>query len=341
MFSTAARIAATTVLFTTSLLVPTAANASIPTATLDCGHIGVTQKILYAANQIDVSLPNCTNFDELDADGNVVRSNVAAPTVGRLDVNAWMRFYDDNHNGWDVIVAPLYPQHKPVGSLKRTVNMEIGGQPSAFAVEGFDNDGNHLLGGLADCKLQADGGADHVYATTTIVVDKAGRYTFRGTHSTPAGSYMTDSSQYHPLEDPLLVLYSDFNEANPDDNVVSCNDDLSRKFSYQESYLAEDAGTSGTIEGHQPYIVAELEPGTYTLLMTTWQAISTAGWATGDTEDEDTFTPGDASVSVEVWARDSATLAATGSKLPVELVWIGFALVALGFGLRQIKAARR
>ena len=138
-----------------------------------------------------------------------------------------------------------------------------------------------------------------MYDTLEITIVKSGQYTFRGIASDPEGSYLNDGDG-HPMEDPFLAVYDSFDPASPDEGVVGCNDDLNDKFGYGDSDMAEELSDGSLMEGHQPYFSARLEPGQYTLVLTTWEKISSSEWVAG-TGDYGTWATGIGTSTFQLW----------------------------------------
>jgi LPXTG-motif cell wall-anchored protein len=262
-------------------------------------------------------------------------------------------FHQDSLSEPSVIAffKPIYAQHTPSGQLLLTQDITLGLTPSELMVsDAADSSGEHALGGLETCELEADGDTNHVYTTLPIRVTTSGTYTFRGIGSTPAGGYFA-GEPYHPIEDPFLAVYSTFDPTQPDVGVIGCNDDLNDLFTITGSKFLEDLGSGILMEAHQPYFSATLAPGNYTLVLLTWGMMSATDWEAGNSVDGP-FVAGAASVKFEMWgpaaglttdvttpAVPTPSLAATGmnsSVLPVGVM----AVMVLGVGVLLVRRRR-
>jgi hypothetical protein len=242
----------------------------------------------------------------------------------------------------------LFPARVPPGELQFTKELTIPANPRSFYAGPEDESNDHYLGGKRKCALESDVGERHVYNTLNITIVKGGRYTFRAVATDPLGGRL-DNGFFHPIEDPFLALYSSFDSSNPDSNVIGCNDDLNDIFGYGDTGLAEVLSDGSWMFGQYPFFAADLEPGEYTLLLTTYDAISKADWLAGQGYRE--FTPGEASVTFELWGPPASlclgsdpacnptesTLPPTGSNQPAPIAIFAVLLAAAGILVIKIR----
>lgn len=236
----------------------------------------------------------------------------------------------------------------PPGTLLFTQDITLAEtSPEITVAENDGGSGEHLLDGVSTCGLSTDVHGRHVYATLDITVLTGGTYTFRGMASDPAGYYV-GLNPYDPMGDPFLAVYSTFDPTNPDADLVGCNDDLNDVGASNDAeYLAD--GT--IIEGHQPFFSAAFTPGQYTLVLMTWEDMSTSDFATGFSQwEDDSFAIGDKTDTFQLWGPVGGlalghvtpagpALAATGSAVdPIALVGGGIAVLG---GLAILIAAGR
>lgn len=341
---TTAALAATALAFVgVALAAPLAASAATTEYTVDCLDLTDASVDFPVAPGNTITL-NLTGFDSVyDYDsGNTSPVNPAGETVV-LAAGDELVFYDE---GADVCADDFYawvfeagPETVPSGShlFTQTITIPLGAGEITVTE---DEDDEHFLGGIEDCDLSTEVHGIHVYGTLDVTVTTAGTYTFRGMFSTPLGDYVPINA-FDPIADPFLAVYSSFDPASPDAGVVGCNDDLNDVGAENDAeYLAD--GT--IIDGHQPWFTAPLSPGTYTLVLMTWEDLSADDLADGYSPyEEENFVSGPKSTTFELWGPVGGLqlghqLAATGTDVtPIAATG---ALVLLG-GLGVFLVARR
>lgn len=235
----------------------------------------------YESETIAINHTNCDSFDGYDRNGDPISSSLVSPMV----ISSGDRLYLYSSIGETTVTIDtdiLFPARVPPGELQFTKEITIPANPRSFYAgpEEEDDNNDHYLGGKSKCALESDIGERHVYSTLNITIVKGGRYTFRAVATDPLGGRL-DNSLYHPIQDPFLALYSSFDSSNPDSNVIGCNDDLNDIFGYGDTGLAEVLSDGSWMFGHYPFFATDLEPGEYTLLLTTYDAISKADWLAG------------------------------------------------------------
>jgi hypothetical protein len=290
------------VAFVAVLRPQTAVAAANTTKSIDCNALPPAAEILWLApdESVDTTIANCDNYDIWDAGWNVTFTGSGASASETLAAGESLHLYDAN---FDELFAywlnPVFPETVPLGTKQLVADATI----PATALEmnvGADNTGNgeHLLGTQATCGLAATASSLHVYSTIEIDVAIAGLFTFRGITTNPASSYLSPSNPDFPIADPFLALYSSFDPASPDDGLVGCNDDLNDLFGYNDIEMGERIADQSIVEGHLPYFTATLQPGRYTLLLTTWDEIDAASWLTDALGPE--------SVTFEMWGPEGS-----------------------------------
>jgi hypothetical protein len=198
----------------------------------------------------------------------------------------------------------------------------------------YDGDGDLALGGTDGCGITE---GNHFYAEQEIVIDKRGIYTFRIADLSPISQDVDFQAAELYLEDPFLALYSSFNPADGHQGVVGCNDDADL-----DEFSDWNITSSGTMisDRYSQYTV-ELQPGTYTLVLTSYDDESefiddtlpvSAGERAADPKGA--FSPTalgvNESATIELWYAESA-LAATGpSPVSGGMLAVGLALMTLG-----------
>lgn len=272
---------------------PAAASAETFSYNVDCDALEDSGTTFYAAagDTVTLTLTNCSTWEELDQDWNVIDSGSTGATEQYATGDFFTLKSATGTFGFTFNVGSVNPETVPSGELLLTDSITLPANPLELSVGAANDDGEHLLGGDEACGLAADP-AEHIYATLDITIRTDGTYTFRGIESDPSGGYLPLGEE-HPLEDSFLAVYSDFDPNNPDSGVVGCNDDLNDQFSYDNEDFVEQLEDGTWMEGHQPYFVADLAAGQYTLVLMTWETMSAADWAA------DWETP--ASTTFEMW----------------------------------------
>lgn len=324
-----ARVAVPTVLVMAAgmaLFAPTAANAATTTLTLDCDTVPYSSQDMYVAPG-DTYTFNLTGFDTVYDYNTASDIDTLDPTGDVYVVGAGesLEFYDNSGtcgNYFDVDVEEAAAETVPSGALLFTQDISIPVGASQITVDETAG-GEHFLGGLPECGLSTDIHGQHVYGTLNVTVLTTGTFTFRGLISSPAG-YYSPLQPYDPIGDPFLAVYQNFDPTQPDTGVVGCNDDLNDVGASNDAELLSDGSI---LEGHQPYFSTTLTPGNYTLVLATWEDLSTDNLAAGyGPWEDDNFTIGTKSTRFQLWGPlgslslspavstpPAAALAATGT----------------------------
>lgn len=236
-----------------------------------------------------------------------------------------------------VIAEPEYPIS---GSLLLTQDAIISANPVQFTVADNGN-GEHFLAGVTTCKLDvtSTGNGQHVYGVIDFTVLLAGSYTFRGMYSTPSGYYVpagtAHRAPWHPLGDPFLAVYQNFNANQPDTGIISCNDDSNDVVNLSPAVYTSN---NTIIDGHQPFLTATLQPGHYSVVLLTYKDVSASQWAAGIWGSQ-SWTAGVGSTNFQLWGPNGGltaghvplldtTLADTGTQQEI----LGLLALAVLFG---------
>lgn len=278
------------------------------------------------------------------------------PEVLTFTGETWVDVLGEPANGAfaAIVSRPVFDLGNPSGELLAESSATISLEADEFVIgnsDQIDAEEEIAIDGDLDCGVQA---GSHVYTVQRITVDVAGEYTFRVVGTDPVSSFMR-IGEYTPMEDPMIALYEgDFDPADPNSAVAGCNDDLNditidgfdwSSVNDEENVDRVYARTEAdkAIEGHFPVFTAELEPGDYSMLVTTFWPLSAEDWAAGEDADEE-WTAGSANIEYEVWGPESGAelvdefaLASTGVD-PSFGLWSGLALAGTGVA---ITVARR
>lgn len=328
---------------------PGAANAAALTVIIDCSVNEDVDVLMRAGDTLTITTVNCEEgIDEASIDDPSLYSLdlatvtsditggtplvVSSPDEPGVGINDWIVFRGSgSYIELDIDLIPVVPD--PSGVLITTGDASIDGSTPPVldfseVDQPYDFDpqlGEHFVGGNFDeCDVVA---GMHEYGTLEFHVTEAGEYTFRVVDVDPADPDVDDSAATsYPTTDPYLALYSDFDSANPDNNVVGCNDD--RDF---RSYNSEDV----LLDRQWSEFVADLEPGNYTLVYTSWNTFDDWAAETGGLDQTVTF---------EFWGPEGGltlgALAETGTNAVTPLNGLGFMLILAGAGLLIARRVR-
>ncbi len=220
-----------------------------------------------------------------------------------------------------VVVVPDVAD--PVGTLRQSGDITIAATPTLeMTLADNTGDGGHNLGGNENCALNV--GA-HAYTTGTLTVDRSGQYSIRVVNTNPLTDSTAGWGADLPMNDPFLAVYSSFDPANPDANIVGCNDDGDNNHGDDPAdYPTQGATLSPKylINGLYPWFSTKLAAGSYTYVLTTYSQYGIANWEGGAQ-----------AATVEVWGLDDA-LADTGARaVPAWVTFGGAGLVIAGVAL--------
>jgi hypothetical protein len=217
---------------------------------------------------------------------------------------------------------------------------------------------------------------ERVYGLINFTVVEGGEFAFRIVGVTPlqSGEFLSGEEgdfwwtydpnpwgEYVPIADPYLVLYSEFDQSAPNLNQVACNDDIEYEIDASEAD-ARDA-SDNFISNVYSELIADLEPGNYSLMITTYDEVSsvipvlapTKADSQLDATDEISLSPvayplsglPEQTAALEFWGvagglvLEGTALAETGSNELIRDSLAGAALVALLVGAIAFGFARR
>jgi hypothetical protein len=261
-----------------------------------------------------------THTDATDAG-----SWITAPSSFTADPNTFVEI--DSSVGSDytyISFVAVDDVPNPSGELGQTTTVTLPGTAAAastFTVPGSQGNA-HDLGGDNNCAIIS---GDHVYSTYTVTVGVDGQYSFRVVNTNPLTyDVVAWGNDELPIDDPYVAVYSAFDPANPDTNIVGCNDDGSA-YDYPE-----DTGATldhkYLVNGLYSEFQQNLAPGTYTLVLTTYQDTTVSDW--------NTAAYGDQSATFELWGPAGAfTLPDTGFATPSWVLPTGLGVVAFGLAI--------
>lgn len=317
---------------------------------LDCsqldGPFSSNWPVWSNTEDVTVNTSNCSGFDMTPGDptnadfgstwpGGVTMAgvfygnydNVLVPVSGSFTIHPNTHLeIGDGSNSYSLVSTVLIPSvSNPAGTLggTRTLDLPASGV-SVFTLPGSTGN-DYNLGGNSDCGLEE---GDHVYTTATVTVGTGGEFTFRYVSSDPLSEDIADLSTLGVMTDPYLAVYTSFDPANPDANVVGCDDDSDLASEYTDpsspwyqwewNYLSQSAQL---LSPRFPQFTSNLQPGTYTIVLTSYSTISSADW-TSQSE-------GPVSSQIELWGPAGAfELPNTGVNPSGSLAIGGFAVFA-------------
>jgi hypothetical protein len=222
-----------------------------------------------------------------------------------------------------IVVVDVPDVADPVGTLRQSGDITIAATPTLeFTLTDNTGGDGHYLGDDENCALTE--GA-HAYATGTLTVDRSGTYSIRVVNTNPLTDSTAGWGADIPMSDPFLAVYSSFDPANPDANVVGCNDDGE----YNKGDEPGDYPTQGAtlspkylINGLYPWFSSKLAAGSYTYVLSTYSQYGISNWEGGAQ-----------AATIEVWGLDD-TLADTGAReIPAWATFGGAGLVIVGLAL--------
>ena len=130
---------------------------------------------------------------------------------------------------------------------------------------------------------------------------------------TPVDEDLYWGSAYYPSQDFFLALYSSFNKNAPNSNLLGCNDNRDGGY-----YLSFGSGNAALImDDQQPWMTVNLDPGTYTLVLTTYRSISTESHNAGyfsstsyyaDGANDSNWTPTSMSAFFKLWGPNAGSI---------------------------------
>ncbi len=351
---------------------PTDTRTSI---TVDCavGEGSNDNHMLLPDDVLTITLLNCEDWEVYDTNGFdsmttsyagvtntdyfivpsdtptlVITVDTANMNGGEADIEMYNAI-DDDYIDIDIVEAA--PATVPTGSLLSTTRITMPVEIDTFSfaldmVDGPDND--ELLGGDADCELEV---GYHPYRTLPITITAEGEFTFRVIDVTPVDEDVQWGQPYFPSQDFFLAVYENFDASNPEAGLVTCTDDRN-----EDDIFVINGGTTYLSDDQTPEFISTLEPGDYTLVLTTYRTSSSTEWAAGQFSpwsgvSENTWEPQPMTALFELWGpadslivggdteEPEPELADTGANDLLGAIGLGALVVALIGG--GILAARR
>ncbi len=314
------------------------------TLTIDCnigegaGVIG-NDHALMPTETLTVTLLNCDGWNIEDQDaGNVMTlsgtatndSDISGDTAtlvvtGAADIDFdppanWTvpdTFLEPPDQGFDAdIDLDVYlaaPATNPAGSLilERELVFPVSNLPQFTVGSTTTNEADdYLLGEDSDCNME---NGHHVYQQFSIGITETGSYSFLVPWVTPVDEDLYWGSAYYPSQDFFLALYSSFNKNAPNSNLLGCNDNRDGGY-----YLSFGSGNAALImDDQQPWMTVNLDPGTYTLVLTTYRSISTESHNAGyfsstsyyaDGANDSNWTPTSMSAFFKLWGPNAGSI---------------------------------
>lgn len=211
----------------------------------------------------------------------------------------------------DIDVSVATPATAPSGTLNLTTRVtmpvEINDFEIAVPVGAADGSGPDTL--LADrpaCEMEQ---GYHPYQTLPITIATAGDFTFRVIDVTPVDEDLQWGQPYLPSQDLFLSVYTAFDADNPEADLVDCADDRA-----EDDIFVVNGGVTYLSDDQTPEFIAALEPGDYTLVLTTNRSTSSSEWAAGRFSpwsgvSETEWTPQPMSGLFELWGPEGSIAA--------------------------------
>jgi hypothetical protein len=272
-----------------------------------------------------------------------VGSSISAPATLTVDPNTFVQIFKTGGVEFVGIQFPAVDDSpNPTGSLGESATLVLSSTASTTNVLTTPGAGlYHDLGGDPTCELES---GVHIFATHTVSVNTSGEYTFRVVTTDPlTGDVVAWGDNNLPIDDPFVAVYTAFDPADPDSNVVGCNDDGDNNESSTE-YLEGTSATIGhthLVNGNYSQFVKNLDAGTYTLVLMSRQDQSISDW------NEEAYPA--QSATFELWGPEGAyALSDTGAALPdtglTTPSWVlptGLSVVAFGLAIGAVSFLRR
>jgi hypothetical protein len=335
--------------------------------TLDCSSMEFTEgpfPIYSQGDDVTVMYSNCSGYGivgyGLDSDslsatypgGFSVDGSLKGIEEGPVDLSSMGTFVvraNQNVGLGDVgpitgLYLPVTPTvSDPMGKLERSEGFSIpAASPLVMTIPG-DPSGPFYLGGNEDCEIIP---GEHIYSTVEVTIYESGSYTFRYVTSDPLSMDIAfwSTLDFMGMSDPYLAVYNGFNPADPESGVVGCNDDgdiAYREFTdpsdpYFEYFGSYFSQSGQLLSDRFSQFESDLEPGTYTLVLTSYGPISADDWVSNS--------QGPMTADVELWGPEggfSPSLANTGLNPATTIAYSGILLTAGAMLLVAVIRRRR
>jgi hypothetical protein len=347
------------------------ASAAIPrnAFTFDCnvGPTGEEDHALAPGESVTITLLNCNEsvFDISDLGapfnarlGSVVINAtpitiVTDPATIIVDEFAILYLNGPEDSDTFIYINLATTTADPAGDLLATTSTTLTSTPEFFTTPDdavILDDDDALIGGIVECDVEV---GSHPYSTVDLTITEAGTYTFRVVDTDPVEEdmYYGIDSDFSPVGDNFLALYTDFDSADINADIVGCNDDADDAGAVPGDLWATAFGagnlrnqgdsniftsTGYMLDDQFAWFTATLQPGQYTLVGTLYEEYTEAEWLTNLDDAEVT----EASMTYEMWGPEGGLvlgLADTGVD-PAFGLWTGLALAGTGVA---ITVARR
>jgi hypothetical protein len=262
--------------------------------------------------------------------GNAIAG--AVPATFTVDGNTQLQFVKDG-SAFDifVLVVDVPNVADPAGTLRQSGDISIAATPTLeMTLADNTGSGGHNLGGDENCALSL--GA-HAYATGTLTVDNSGSYSIRVVNTNPLTDSTAGWGADMPMSDPFLAVYSSFDPANPDANVVGCNDDGEYNHGQEPGDYPNQGATLSPkylINGLYPWFSSKLAAGSYTYVLTTYSQYGISDWVGGAQ-----------AATIEVWGLDDALPNTGAREIPAWAPFGGAGLVIAGIAMGAVSLVLR
>ena len=348
------------------------------TVNCDLGEENEDDHNIVEGDRLKIRLLNCGGETIFDVDdlgnstfpGNVVLSS-SGYTIPNNDVTLTVRgvptdgtFLAANiamSNGVYVLDIDVYiagDAFEPSSTLLQTrkISMPLGTSDMMIReamigdATGDSGSGDVYIGGDPSCVVEP---GRHVYRRVDFVVTRPGDYDFRVVDVSPFDEDMYWGVAQNPSSDPFVALYSDFDPANPEANVLGCNDDGDKtniaEIDTTWDFTDDPSGPLyDSLVTNRGYVMdnqfswfraSDLEPGTYALVFFPYRAISSdefqAGTDTAPFKNSFSWDPAPQSVTIEAWGPNGGIvsdedLAPTGGVDSTIALWAGLAVLGVG-----------
>ena len=343
------------------------ASAAIPrnAFTFDCnvGPTGESDHALAPGEFVTITLLNCDNGYEItdqDLTGNAMLGSVVLTTTpiviatdpATVVVHEFAEVYLEGEGAENININLSTTTADPAGDLLATTSTTLTEASDFFTTPDTAEilDGDALIGGIVQCDVEV---GSHPYSTVDLTITEAGTYTFRVVDTDPVEEdmYYGIDSDFSPVGDNFLALYTEFDSADINADIVGCNDDADDAGAvagdlWATANAAGDSRGQGDSNIHTStgyilddqfaWFTATLQPGQYTMVGTLYSEYSESEWLTNLDDAEVT----QASLTYEMWGPEGGLvlgLADTGVD-PAFGLWTGLALAGTG---AAITVARR
>ncbi len=313
---------------------PTVWMASGTTATVNVtGTCDGASGLSFRTEDPTLASPGGITVGGVHTDATSFGASVSAPATFTVDANTDIIIYKTGGSDFaEIAFIAAEDTPDPSGELGQTTNVSLASTASAANTFTATDQGGgeHALGGNDSCLIQP---GEHPYATYNLTVGLSGEYSFRVVNTDPlTNDVVAWGDRDLPIGDPFVAVYTSFDPANIDANVVGCNDDGSAN-GYPDGTGAT-VGHKYLVNGLYPEFVQTLAPGSYTLVLATYVTQSITDW------NNQAFPTQTA--TFELWGPAGAfKLADTGFATPSWVLPTGLGVVAFGLAIGMVSFVLR